>query len=376
MPSWAVDTLLAVLLTADGLFELAVYDQQDWHGVAHGLLMVMQTAPVAFRRIAPGTALLIMSTGLLIEAVATDPTNTFGALLAGLLIVYSVGRQMTGWRLVAVTAYAAVTTTVHVLAMPDTAPADLAFAAVFCSTAWLAGRSMRRRELEREQAEAVAAAKLQEAEARRVAAIAEERGRIAREMHDIVAHGMGVMVVQAAAAEQMLEVDPESAREPLATVRETGQAAIAEMRRLLGLLNDGDGDQTGPQPRLAELPALVERLQQAGMPVTMTVTGRPAALAAGVELCVYRVVQEALTNSLKHAGRVATCVDVDHRPDAVAVEVRNEANPKPPSTSGVGTGHGLVGMRERVRLYGGQIDVGPQPDGSFVVAAVIPTPAP
>jgi signal transduction histidine kinase len=376
VPFWLADCLLAALFTVDGVLELASSEQQDWHGAAHAVLMALQTLPVAVRRIAPGIALTTMSTALLIEAVATEPTNTFGALLAGLVLVYTVGRQMTGWPLVAVTVYAAATTTVHVLRLPDDGPTDLAFAAVFCSAAWLAGRSMRRRELERERAEAAAIAERQEAEARRVAAIADERSRIAREMHDIVAHGMGVMVVQAAAAEQLLEVDPESAREPLATVRQTGQAAMAEMRRLLGLLNSGEGEQTAPQPRLAELPALVERLRQAGMPVTMTVTGAPtASLPAGLELCVYRIVQEALTNSLKHAGQVATSVELDHRDDCVAVQVRNAPSPQPPSTAGAGTGHGLVGMRERVRLYGGELAVGPRPDGSFVVSAALPTGA-
>jgi signal transduction histidine kinase len=373
-PMWGVDVLVAVGLTVGGLFELASADQSDWHGAVPAVLLAVQTIPVAFRALAPSLAALTAMTALVVEAVATEPTNTFAALLAGLLIIYSVGRQLTGWPLATVTAYAALATAVHIVRMPDTQPADLAFAAVFCSAAWLAGRSMRRREIERERAEAAAIAAREEADARRIAAITEERNRIAREMHDIVAHGMGVMVVQAAAAEQMLEVDPESAREPLATVRETGQAAIAEMRRLLGLLNDGEGS-TDPQPRLDELPALVDRLGQAGMPVSMTVSGSPVApLSAGLQLCVYRIVQEALTNSLKHAGRAETTVELDYRGDAVGVVVRNAPSVPAPPAVGTGTGHGLLGMRERVRLYNGQLHVGRRPDGSFVVAAVLPTP--
>ena len=244
---------------------------------------------------------------------------------------------------------------------------------IFSAAAWLAGRSVRRREYERLRDAADAEAQRSEAAAALGTAVAEERNRIARELHDVIAHGMGVMVVQAAAAEQLLESDPDSAREPISTVRATGQDALAEMRRLLGLLRDGaSGDHNAPQPGLNQIPALVQRLQAGGMDVTLSVTGSPGALAPGLQLCVYRVVQEALTNALKHAGGARATVTLEYGTDELSIRVCNGlGNSAPPGAEGAG--HGLIGMQERFRLYGGRVVAGAQPDGSFVVDAMVPT---
>lgn len=369
------DIALGAALSLAGQLELASSHPSGWHGLAHGMLLFTQTAPAAARRVAPAAAATVGAAALAVEALATQPTNTLSGLLAGLVLLYSLGRYATGWRLIAVSSLAAAALSVHMLRLPGSQITDLAFAVIFSAAAWLAGRTLRRRELERRRAEADALAQREAAVTERAAAVTEERSRIARELHDVVAHGMGVMVVQAGAAEQLLDSDPASAREPLSTVRQTGQGALAEMRRLLGLLRSGEErDGSEPQPGLDQLPALVERLRQAGMPITITITGPPCTLPPGLQLCAYRIVQEALTNALKHAARAASEVTVDYRPGDLALHIRNEPGRIPAEPTANGAGHGLVGMRERVRLYGGTLHVGAQLDGSFLVEAVLPMP--
>lgn len=362
---------LAAALTLGGQLELSFSGATGWHGLAHGMLLFAQTAPVAGRRIAPAVAAGIGAAGLAVEAVVSTPTNTLSGLLAGLVLLYGIGRYQTGLRMIALTGGIASALAVHMLRLPARQASDLVFAAVFSAAAWLAGRTMRRREIERVGAQAEAEREKAAAAAALDAAVTDERRRIARELHDVVAHGMGVMVVQAAAAEQLLEFDPSAAREPLTTVRATGQDALAEMRRLLGLLRDGAGDDgSQPQPGLGQVPVLVEQLRRAGMPIASSVTGTPVELPDGLQLCAYRIVQEALTNSLKHADGAPTAVTLRYLGDALNIQVRNQVAATR-LLRAEGPGHGLVGMRERVRLYGGTLTAGPQPDGSFLIDATL-----
>lgn len=206
-------------------------------------------------------------------------------------------------------------------------------------------------------------------------AVFEERTRIARELHDVVAHAVSVMVVQAAAAEQVLGQAPGSAREPLRSVQQTGRQALVELRRLLGVLRaDGIAPAREPQPGLADLPALAAQLAEAGLPVRVDVEGEPAALTPGLELAAYRIVQEALTNTLKHAAATRAEVAVRYARDAVELEVRDDGRgaPVPPQSAG---GHGLVGMRERTSLYGGAFEAGPDEQGGFGVRVRLPLAA-
>ncbi len=367
------DLALAATLTLTGQLELAASSQAGWHGLAHGVLLLGQTAPVVARRVAPCAAAVVGAGALAAEALTTQPTNTLSGLLAGLVLLYSLGRHASGPRMVAVTVFAGAALSLHMLRLPSSQLGDLAFAVIFSAAAWLTGRTLRRRELERHRAELDARSERAAAAAALDAAVAAERSRIAREMHDIVAHGMGAMVVQAAAAEQLLDTDPDSARGPLTTVRQTGQGALAEMRRLVGLLRDGDiSDERAPQPGLDQLPTLVERLRDAGMPLTLSVTGTPADVSSGLQLCTYRIVQEALTNALKHADGATTQVSLDYRADAIALRVQNAGGVTTAAALLDGAGHGLIGMRERVRLYGGSFTAGVQQDGSFLVSAVLP----
>jgi len=223
-------------------------------------------------------------------------------------------------------------------------------------------------------------------------ALDEERALIASELHDVVTHNVSVMIVQAGAARQVLAADPAEATAALLAVEASGRAAMTELRHLLGLLSpagtgagpDGglvpDGAETGqdlsPQPGLGQLQPLIERLATAGLPVELQVGGAPRALPPGLDLAAYRVVQEAVTNVLKHAGKPKTTVRLDYGEADLVVEVADAGRLIPavgPAPSEVpGSGRGLLGLRERIALYGGELDAGPQPDGGWLVCARLP----
>jgi signal transduction histidine kinase len=209
-----------------------------------------------------------------------------------------------------------------------------------------------------------------EANARR--AVLEERVRIARELHDVVAHHVSVMGIQAGVARRLFDRDPTEAVAAIGSVETAGRQAIADLQQLVGVLRrQEEGDDLTPQPSLQRLPELLEHMGQAGLPVELTQHGRPRQLAAGVELSAYRIIQEALTNSLKHAGPSAhAAVTVRYNPAGVEVEVVDDGQGPPPGQPATG-GRGLVGMRERVSLYGGQLDAGARADGGFRVHAVL-----
>jgi signal transduction histidine kinase len=203
-------------------------------------------------------------------------------------------------------------------------------------------------------------------------AAAAERARIARELHDVIAHNVSVMVVQADGASYALSSDPERAAAALAAISRTGRQALAEMRRLLGVLRSGD-EQVGlaPVPGLAELRELLEQARDAGMSVSLTVDGPPRPLSEGAELAAYRVVQESLTNTRKHGGlAAAAAVRMAYRPDGLMLEVTD--NGLGAAAASDGTGHGLTGMRERVEMYGGTVQAGPLPGGGYQVTALLP----
>jgi signal transduction histidine kinase len=218
--------------------------------------------------------------------------------------------------------------------------------------------------------------RLREAEARarsleleRREAIAEERARIARELHDVIAHSVSVMTVQAGAAEEMLKRDPARAVDPVRAVQETGRQALVEMKRLVGMLREHD-DELGlaPQPGLADVDRLVEQVRDAGLDVTLRVEGERRPLPIGVDLSAYRVVQEALTNSLKHGRGAPATVTLRYAADALTVEVADEGH----GSAVAGGGHGLIGMRERVGIFGGTFEAGPGESGGFLVRVLLP----
>jgi signal transduction histidine kinase len=203
--------------------------------------------------------------------------------------------------------------------------------------------------------------------------VATERATIARELHDVVAHHMSVMVVQAGAARAVAATDPAAAAEALRQVEASGRTGLAEMRRLLEVLKaEGDGNGRSPQPGLAHLDELLDAMRASGLRVEAVIEGSPRRLPPGVDLSSYRIVQEALTNVLRHAGGASARVVVRYEPDAVELEIADDGAGPPEDPEATG-GHGLIGMRERVQLFGGELEAGPRPGGGFRVRARLPT---
>jgi signal transduction histidine kinase len=236
------------------------------------------------------------------------------------------------------------------------------------AVAWLIGDSLRSRREYISGLEERAERLEREREAERARAVAEEQARIARELHDVIAHNVSVMVVQAAAANDVFETRPDRVREALRAIERSGRDALTELRRLLGTVREEQPDYA-PQPGLARLDALVEQVRTAGLAVAVRVEGEPQELPAGIDLSAYRIVQEALTNTLRHASASRVEVALRYGPDELDVEVRDDGAG---TGNGGGAGRGLIGMRERVAAYGGALVAGPGPDGGFAVAASFP----
>jgi signal transduction histidine kinase len=238
---------------------------------------------------------------------------------------------------------------------------------------WLVGDTLRRRSVQMVELQQRADDFEREREEESRRAVAEERARIARELHDIIAHSVSVMVVQAAAGRRVLDSQPETARASLEAIETTGRQALAEIRRLLGVLrrDDGPDEALVPQPGLAHVEALVDEMRRAGLPVELRVEGEPGPLPPGVDVSAYRVVQEALTNTLRHAGPARVSVIVRYGPDDVEVEVSDDGHGSSAHPAPAG-GQGLVGMRERVALFQGDFEAGPRAGGGFAVRARLP----
>jgi signal transduction histidine kinase len=248
--------------------------------------------------------------------------------------------------------------------------ADYFWIGVFISVAWASGFILNRRSEHLQRlAEHARRAELEHLAAKE-RAVVEERQRIARELHDVIAHSVSVMTVQAGAVRRLLRDDQQKERQALETVESTGRDALTEMRRLVGLLRDkGAMPEFSPQPGLKTIDSLVDGVRAAGLPVELEVEGSPQPLPPGVDLAAYRVVQEALTNALKYAGPAHAWVSVTWGESDLELTIANDGRSDGDSTSG---GHGLDGMRERVSLYGGDIASGPRDGGGYVVRARLP----
>jgi signal transduction histidine kinase len=248
--------------------------------------------------------------------------------------------------------------------------ADYIWVGAFIAVAWTTGFVVSRRAAHaRELAERALRLETEQlAAADR--AVAEERQRIARELHDVIAHSVSVMTVQAGAVRRLLLPGQEKERQALESVEATGREALTEMRRLVGLLRDrGSMPEFAPQPGMGTIDSLLDGVRAAGLPVELEIAGQPRELKAGLDLAAYRVVQEALTNALKYAGPAHAWVAVHWEPDALELEIANDGLSDGDSSGG---GHGLAGMRERVSLYGGVIESGPRDGGGYVVRARLP----
>lgn len=333
------------------------------------LCTAVATGALAFRRVAPlGTALTVMAAVAGPQLVTVLTISLWGDFVPMLVATYSVTRH--GNRRSALVGVSAVVTglVVILLRVPSIgAAANIPFAVVPIVVLASTGRVLRRREHSHaaltRQADRLAE---EQAEWVREAVVA-ERGRIARELHDVVAHCVSVMVIQAGAAEDMLDRDPDAARRPLRAVQDTGQQAVEELGRMLGLLRGAsESDALLPQPGVQQLPELVEQVRSTGLDVHYERQGRPRQLPPGIDLALYRLVQEALTNTLKHARATRTSVLLRTTDTAVELLVADDGR-------GAGDvsaqGHGLIGMRERVALYGGTLVAGSRPESGFCVHA-------
>ena len=326
-------------------------------------LVVVMALPLAWRRVRPDVVLAVVATAVFVNVVAGYRPGL--GWLTVLVAVYSLAvyrrRRSQVWP---VALWVGEVVLLTKLAPHHDDPWNLAGVLAVTAAVWLRGDWTWTRQHEERR----------DREARARKAVADERSRIARELHDVVAHALGVIVMQAGGAGAVPRLEEADAKRVLGVIERTGRQAFAEMRRLVDVLRDvSEPAGLAPQPTIADLGALVDQVSAAGLPVALEVHGQARAVQTGVEVSAYRIVQEALTNSLKHAGGSAR-VRVEWTSDAVSVEVLDHgpAGPNSEAPAADSGGYGLVGMRERVALYGGLLEVGPCPDGGFRVAARLP----
>jgi signal transduction histidine kinase len=371
-----LDAIVVAVLALTALVQVWSASEGDWEGgrSVQTVLVAAFTLPLMVRRRFAATVFVTVVAAAWVQLeLGGELGQPFFAAVIGL---YSVGAHARAPQTyVGPAAIALQVALVDVSRLRDGDPVDEVVPAWFILVGiWAFGRWMRHRARESlaltERAEA-AERDLQEEATR---AVAEERARIARELHDLVAHSMGVIVIQSQGALRALDTAPDQARSALTSIESAGRSGMAEMRRLLGLLTTTEEDAgTTPQPTLKQIPDLVARVRDAGLEVDLTVEGTVRDLQPGLELTGYRVVQEAMTNILKHAGTTTVEVRVDYQPHCLDIEVRDRGSASTHTRTTERGGHGLVGMRERVGLYGGSLRTGPRSDGQgFAVHASLP----
>jgi signal transduction histidine kinase len=361
------DAVLAAAVAAVFVAEVS-FEADVTHREPSALVALAFGASLLARR---RLAIVPLLAGLAV--IELDNTVLKGIAEAGIFLVgfiaalYSAGRWARGRRLVACAAV--VVAAIPLAAIEPGRPVgfgDVAFFVVFFGAPIVAGRIFRHRS-ERERV------LVDEHETRTADAIADERARIARELHDVVAHAISVIVLQARGGRRMLADDPTETRHALDAIEHAGEQALGEMRRLLGMLRAADERAAlGPQPGLDALDELAAQVAAAGLPVDVRVEGAAVELPPGVDVSAYRIVQEALTNALKHAGPARATVVVRYATDALELEVVDDGAG---IGAGGGSGHGLVGIRERVGVYGGELESGTRPEGGFGLRVRLPLAA-
>ena len=370
----AIDRLFAVVLAGVAILDLSA--NPDRHGPLWLNLAVMVGIALTFtwRRTQPLVPVVATLAGLFVMSLwLTDPPDTFTAVLTLVSAAYAAGRHLYGRRSV----YALCLGTAAILALAaGFDPNDIFFPVTFFWVLpWLAGRTIRNHTmLARELAEkAERAQHAREEDERR--AIALERSRIARELHDVLAHNLSVMVVQAAAARRVLDKDPVKAVEVASLIERTGREALAEIRHLFGPVRRGDGEALSGPPSIARVDDLARRARAAGLRVELRVSGDPVELPAGIDLTAYRIVQESLTNAIKYAGSANALVSIAYEPNELVLSVEDDGEgPRDGyELHDAGGGHGLAGMRERAALYGGLVQAGRRRGGGFAVRARLPS---
>jgi len=372
---WEFDVLIVVLAVA-AVLEVAIRrDNADapqttlWFGIPAAAVIVL--ALLARRRFpfgAPAAFWLLAAAASFVDGrLIPFPA---GLYLAGMLAAFLLGNLRDA--ILARVGLAVVLGSMATIIFnrPGHSPGELVFIPLLFGIAWLAGFALNARAEQADAAEARAAQAERERETAARIAVAEERARIARELHDIVAHAVSVMVLQVGAVRHKLPDELADESGALRGVEQAGRTALAEMRRLLSAMRrDGDDLELAPQPGLGGVGALVAEIGRAGLPVTLHVEGEAAPLPRAIDLSAYRIVQEGLTNALKHARAHHAEVILRYAPDELQIEVRDDGAGGGASN---GPGYGLVGVGERVKIYGGTMTAGAAPDGGFVLGARLP----
>jgi len=356
-----VDRVLAVVLTVWLFAETWATGSAEGHRVAVSLLWPPVAVAVAVRRRYPATV-GFLAASLAIVAQAVWPSQVTASAIAWMCDLYAITVWTGTRRFGGFVCFYLVASAASIALNPSGFRGVVFFTAVSTIVMVLVrivvgGRERRVRLAERERD--VAARE----------AVVEERARIARELHDVIAHHVSMIVLQAGAERHALEDRDSSTREVLDTIERSGRDALTETRRLLGMLRDGGNDPLSPQPGLADLDTLVSQLRDAGLPVELHVEGERRKLPVGLDLSAYRIVQEALTNTLKHAGQATAAVRIRYDDDALELQIADDGASTMAHTNG---GHGLVGMRERVALYGGTFEARPRDEGGYLVRALLP----
>ena len=368
----SADVALAAALAVLGVVELELPYAFEGTGETgplpvHVLVAVAIGAALMWRRSSPLLVAPVVQALLVLEVLVTVQPNVFSAAVVLIVAMYSLVAYAPGWRAALLPGAVTVAGSAFVGAHDPADPVGSAVTVVIFSAIVLTAGAVVRRH--RARTESMQTQRdLATAEVRAVAA--EERARIARELHDVVAHGMSVVALQAVGGRRVLDSDPGQAREAFDTIERVTSNCLDEMRRLLGILRaDDDLTPLAPQPSLDQVAVLVEQARAAGSEVELTVSGDPRSLPPGVDLSAYRIVQEALTNTLKHAPGSRLHLLVAYEEASVVVQVVDDG---PGERGRPSPGHGLIGMRERVELFGGTLEVGTRAEGGFGVRARLP----
>ncbi len=333
---------------------------------AQAATALAMTVPLAWRRIAPLVVLALVIAPLGVMELVGNEADAGYILLALIVAFVSVGSVPDRRRAIAGLALGlALLTAVFLLEAESTFVGDLVFIGGILGSAWVLAAVLRERS---DRADRLVV----ERDVRAREAVVEERARIARELHDVVAHAVSVIAVQSGSLRRRLRHERPDEAEELRAIEETARQALGDMRRMLGLLrSDEDGLALTPQPGLDQVDRLVEQVRETGLAVEVAVEGERRPLPPGVDLAAYRIVQESLTNVIKHAGPARARVALRYDDRELRLEITDDGRGPGPSVNG--GGHGLVGMRERVSLYGGSLEAAPVPDGGFQVRARLPT---
>ncbi len=352
-----------------GLILLGTLTADGSRSASLAATLVFVVIPLSVRRLFPVPVLLVVSTGAVLTSVGS-PVVWVEVCAVG-LASFTVGERALDRTRSALVVLAVTSLMAAGFLAQDARPIEgLVLPFVVLLPTWLLGDVVRGRRIEAQrQAEARERA-LREREARLEAAAVEERRHVARELHDVVAHAVSVMVIQAGAARQVLRTSPDQAEQSMLAIESVGRDAMTELRRFLGALSDDDeAAGIAPQPGIQALPTLVDRVREAGLAASLETDGAPRPVPASLDMTVYRIVQEALTNALRYAREAATLVRLSWEPDQLRVEILDDG---PATAAGEGSGRGLVGMRERAALIGGRLEAGPRIGGGYAVRAWLP----